>query len=469
MSGPGAQGGMFATGRSGGLSRRTVLRGLGVSVALPWLEAMAGASGAAAKAAERTGARMAGAAEIPLRMAFIFTPNGVHSPAWLPEGVGAGYRLSPTLEPLGAVREHFSVLTGLTLDRARSNGDGPGDHARSAASFLTGCQARKTSGNDIHLGVSVDQFAAKQIGERTRLPSLELGCEYSQPTGSCDSGYSCAYTSNVAWRDEDTPVPKMVDPAAVFDRMFGDVRSTVQQRERLRRRASVLDFVLEDSARLERRLGVADRRKLDEFQTSVREIERRISLAMAETGEDRAPDTPAPAGIPRRLGEHIDLMYDMLLLAFQMDATRVGTFMVATGGSNRTIPEIGVTSGHHELSHHQNNQEMIEKIRRIDRFYIERFARFLGRMAATPEGEGSLLDNCMIMHGSGICDGNIHNHENLPILLAGRGGGTIDPGRLIAYPGETPLCSLYMALLRRMGCDVASFGDADQELGWLSA
>ncbi|MBK7404652.1 MAG: DUF1552 domain-containing protein [Phycisphaerales bacterium] len=445
-----------------GVSRRAVLRGVGVSLALPWLESLGGFSSGLASVARGAGT----GAVFPLRMACIFTPNGVHHPAWQVGGPDGA--LSPTLEPLESVRQYVNIMSGLTLDRARSNGDGPGDHARSAASFLTGCQARKTSGNDIHLGVSVDQFAAQQIGARTRLPSLEIGCEYSQPAGSCDSGYSCAYTSNVSWRDEDTPVPKMVDPAAVYERMFGDLRSTAAQRDRLRRRASVLDFVLDDSERLERRLGQADRRKLDEFQTSVREIEHRISLAMAETGEAAAPEEPAPAGIPRRIGEHIDLMYDMLLLAFRMDATRVSTFMVATGGSNRTIPEIGVTSGHHELSHHQNNEEMIEKIRRIDRFYIERFARFLGRMAATEEGEGSLLDHSMILHGSGICDGNIHNHENLPILLAGRANGTIDPGRVIDYPTETPLCSLYLAMLRRMGCDVASFGDADQELGRLS-
>lgn len=458
---------LFVPGRSGGLSRRTVLRGMGVAMALPWLEAMGGLGGSLARAAGSAAGGGAGGA--PLRMAFIFTPNGVNYPHWLPQGEGRDFALSPTLQALAPVREHVNILTGLTLDKARANGDGPGDHARSSASFLTGRQARKTAGNDIHLGVSVDQFAAAQVGRHTRLPSLEIGCEHSQPAGNCDSGYSCAYTSNISWRDEDTPVPKMVDPAAVFERMFGDALSTAEQRTRLRRRGSVLDFVLEDSERLESRLGSADRRKLDEFQTSVREIERRVQLAAAESGEARLPEAEPPAGIPRKISEHIDLMYDMLLLAFRMDVTRIGTFMVGTGGSNRPFPELGITSGHHELSHHRENGEMIEQIRRIDRFYTERFARFVQKMAETPEGEGSLLDNCMILHGSGICDGNIHNHENLPIVMAGRGGGWMEPGRLISYPRETPLCGLYLAMLDRMGCDVAEFGDATEPLGRLDA
>ncbi len=428
-------------------------------MALPWLEAMGGMSSVARAAGGVLGASgEAGAA--PLRTAFIFTPNGVNYPHWLPEGEGRNFRLSPTLSPLERVRKHINVVTGLTLDKARSNGDGPGDHARSSATFLTGRQARKTSGNDINLGVSVDQFAARQIGHQTRLPSLEIGCENSRPAGNCDSGYSCAYTSNVAWRDENTPVPKSVDPAVVFERLFGDATGKAERRDRMRRRSSVLDYVSTDAERLERRLGVADRQKLDEFQTSVREIERRIQHAMTETGDEPLPDYDAPVGIPRKLSEHIDLMYDMMLLAFQTDSTRIATFMVGVGGSNRSLAEIGVSEGHHELSHHQHNEGMVEKIRRIDRFYVERFAAFLERMAATPEGRGSLLDNCIIMHGSGISDGNIHNHENLPIVLAGGGGGTMHTGRLLHYPKETPMCDLYMALLERMGCDVASFGDS---------
>ncbi|MCC7388917.1 MAG: DUF1552 domain-containing protein [Phycisphaerales bacterium] len=457
----------FVTGRAGGIPRRALLRGLGVSMALPYLEAMTGltATGSVARAA---GALLAEPAKAPLRVAFIFTPNGVHYPAWLPTGEGPNYTLSPTLEPLAPVRRHLNILTGLTLDKARANGDGPGDHARSSATFLTGCQARKTSGNDINVGISVDQFAARQVGHLTRLPSLEIGCEHTRPAGNCDSGYSCAYTSNISWADEDTPVPKMVDPAAVFERLFGDAAGASARRDRIRRRASILDYVRDDADTLGKRLGKADQRKLDEFQTSVREIERRVQIAMDQSADEPLPDRPAPAGIPRKLGDHIDLMYDMMLLAFQTDTTRIATCMLGTGGSNRSMPDIDIREGHHELSHHQNNQDMIDKIRRIDRFYAERFAAFLQRLADTPEGHGSLLDNCLILHGSGISDGNTHNHENLPILLAGRAGNTIDTGSHIALEPETPMCNLYMSILQRMGCDVATFGDATGPLPGLT-
>ncbi|GAB4386632.1 MAG: DUF1552 domain-containing protein [Phycisphaerales bacterium] len=445
-----------------GMSRRAALRGLGVTMALPWLEAMAGTSSAIARAA--TPAQAASAKLTPLRMAFVFTPNGVNYPNWEPKGAGREFALSPALEPLADVREHINVMTGLTLDKARANGDGPGDHARSSASFLTGCQARKTAGNDIHIGISVDQFAARQIGMRTRLPSLEIGCEGSRKAGNCDSGYSCAYTTNISWSDEDTPVPKLIDPAAVFEALFGNAEQTASRRALLRRRASILDFVADDARWLEQRLGVSDRRKLDEFQTSVREIERRVQRAVNESDQQPLPDVESPAGIPRSLTEHLDLMYDMLLLAFRMDVTRIATFMTGNGGSNRSIPEIGIKEGHHALSHHRGDQDMIEKIRRIDRFYVERFARFVGRLAECQEGEGSLLDNCMIMFGSGIGDGNRHNHEDLPIVFAGRGGGTIDTGRLLSYPRNTPICNLYLEMLQRMDCDVASFGDSTGSL-----
>ncbi|MCA9299218.1 MAG: DUF1552 domain-containing protein, partial [Phycisphaerales bacterium] len=307
-------------------------------------------------------------------------------------------------------------------------------------------------------GVSVDQVIASQIGSRTRLPSLELGCEHGRRAGSCDSGYSCAYSSNISWRDEDTPLPKVVDPGAAFERMFGDIGESSANRWHMRRRASILDYVREDARRLEGRLGAADRRKLDEFQESVREIERRVQQAQAEQAD--LPDVEVPTGIPREASRHIDLMYDMLLLAFRMDVTRVSTLMVGTGGSNRTFPEIGVMDGHHHLSHHRNNTEMVEKIRRIDAFYTERFASFVERMRSTPEGEGSLLDSCMIMYGSGICDGNRHNHENLPIIMAGRGGGAMTTGSFVEFKRETPLCDLYLSIIRSMGCEADAFGDS---------
>jgi hypothetical protein len=450
------------TGQVRPMSRRTMLKGLGVAMALPMLEAMGTTSHAIAAT---------GNGVTPTRMAMVFAPNGVNYDHWVPKGQGKRYELSPTLKPLEGVRQHVNVMTGLTLDKARANGDGPGDHARSSATFLTGRQARKTSGNDIRLGVSVDQFAAQQIGDKTRLSSLEIGMEHGRSAGRCDSGYSCAYVSNVSWADEDTPVPKITNPIDVFERMFGEVgnvEAEAAKQERLRRRSSILDYVMHDTQRLERRLGKADRNKIDEFQTSIREIERRVQLAKG--GDDIAvPDVKPPTEAPTKLSERIDLMYDMMILAFRMDVTRISTFMLGNGGSNKRFEELNILDGHHTLSHHRNNAQMVDKIRRIDRYYVEGFSRFVKKMAETPDGQGSLLDHSMVLYGSGICDGNRHNHENLPIVLAGRANGSIDTGRLIAYDRETPLCNLYMSMLDRMKVDVAEFGDATGRLKGLKA
>lgn len=437
------------------VSRRAVLKGLGVTLALPWLESLARAAGPGQAVA------FGSTDAAPVRLAFVFMPNGVNYDAWNPAAgeTETEFALSPTLEALAPVRRHLNVITGLTLQKARANGDGPGDHARSAASFLTGSQARKTSGNDIRLGVSIDQVAAASLGARTRLPSLELGCEHGPSAGGCDSGYSCAYSNNISWRDESTPMAKIIDPAAAFERLFGDATQAAAAQERLSRRQSILDFVLEDTRALSARLGVADRRKVDQFQTAVREVERRIDRARHETQPPPLPHMKAPEGIPEKLSEHIDLMYDMLLLAFQTDTTRVATLMMAGDGSNRTFPEIGVKEGHHHLSHHQNNQDMIEKIRLIDRFYADRFCRFVQKLAAAREGEGALLDNTLVVFGGGISDGNRHNHEDLPIVLAGGGGG-VRTGRLVQTPRETPLCNLYLSMLERAGIPQAGFADS---------
>lgn len=449
------------------LSRRTALRGLGVCIALPWMEAMQGRA-AAQSVPGQSGSPPSpgtpGGDPAPTRLAFVFMPNGVNYEAWDPKGEGPGFELSPTLEPLAPVWDHVNVITGLTNQHARANGDGPGDHARSSAAFLTGCQPRKTAGNDIHNGVSVDQYAAAQVGTRTRLPSLELGCEQTQRAGNCDSGYSCAYTSNIAWRDETTPVPKLVDPADAFDRLFGDATQAALAQQRMSRRQSILDFVLEDSRALASSLGAADRRKLDQYQNAVREVELRIERARVAAAPRKAPDVPPPAGIPAQIGEHMDLMFDMLALAFQTDTTRIGTLMLAGDGSNRVFPEIGVKEGHHHLSHHQNDQDMIDKIRRIDRFHVERFARFVERLARMREGEGTVLDHSLIVFGGGISDGNRHNHENLPVLLAGRGSGSVETGRLIRAPVETPLCNLYLSMLDRVGCGPERFADSTGRL-----
>lgn len=451
------------TGRVKPLSRRTMLKGLGVAMALPLLDAMGTTRALAA----------AGGTKTPTRMAFVFAPNGVNYEHWLPTGNGSRYQLSPTLQPLEEVRQHVNIMTGLTLDKARANGDGPGDHARSSATFLTGAQARKTSGNDIRIGVSIDQFAAQQVGDQTRLPSLEIGLEPARTAGNCDSGYSCAYTTNVSWSDEDSPVPKINSPLEVFERLFGktgfdNLEAEAAKQDRLRRRASILDYVMQDTQRLERKLGKSDRNKIEEFQTSIREIERRVQ--MAKSSDDIVvPDVKPPTEEPTKLSERIDLMYDMMRLAFQMDVTRISTFMLGNGGSNKRFDELDILDGHHTLSHHRNNAEMVEKIRRIDRYYAEGFARFVKKMAETPDGKGSLLDHSMILFGSGICDGNKHNHEDLPIVMAGRANGSIDTGRLINYRRETPLCNLYMSMLDRMGADVAEFGDATGRIEGLKA
>jgi uncharacterized protein DUF1552 len=405
-----------------------------------------------------------------------FLPNGMCMGDWTPGKEGPGFELPATLQPLEAVRDQVTVLSGLACDNARAKGDGPGDHARSAAAFLTGAHPYKTAGKGIKLGVSVDQVAAKAIGSQTRLPSLELGLDRGALAGNCDSGYACAYVSNISWSSETTPVPKEVNPSAVFDRLFGarSEREAAEGRaKRLRYRKSILDFVADDAKRLNRELGKSDQRKLDEFTTAVREIEKRVERDREQQAQAKArahvPDVKLPEEVPDDAQEHFRLMADMLVLAFQMDLTRVSTFMVASDGSDRTYRQLGVSEGHHTLSHHGNNKEKIDQIRKIDKFHVEQFAYFLQKLASIREGDRSLLDNSMILFGCGIGDGNRHNHNDLPILLAGRGGGTIAPGRHLQYEKNTPLCNLYVSMLERMGAKVDRFGDSTGPVANLSA
>jgi hypothetical protein len=409
-------------------------------------------------------------------MAMFFLPNGMCMEDWTPAKVGADFELPPTLKALEPLKNQVSVLSGLALDNARAKGDGPGDHARSAAAFLTGAHPYKTAGKDIKLGVSVDQLAAKTVGTQTRLPSLEVGLERGAMAGNCDSGYACAYSSNISWSSETTPVPKEVNPSAVFDRLFGprNEREAAEGRaKRLRYRKSILDFVAVDAKRLGRVLGRDDPRKLDEFQTSVREIEQRVERDRQRQAEAKAmskvPDVKLPEEIPDDIQEHFRLMTDMLVLAFQMDLTRVSTFMVASDGSDRTYRMLGISEGHHTLSHHGNNKEKIDQIRKIDKFHVGQFAYFLKRLSEVKEGGKSLLDNSMILFGCGIGDGNRHNHNDLPVLLAGRAGGGITPGRHLQYEKNTPLCNLYVSMLDRMGVKVDRFGDSTGPLANLIA
>lgn len=440
------------------LSRRTLLKGMGTALALPWMEAMLPTRSLLPRiAAQQT-------ESAPLRMAFFYVPNGMHMPDWTPDKEGARYTMPKTLESIASHREDFSILSGLTLNGARALGDGGGDHARSVASFLTGAHPKKTDGADIKNGMSVDQLAAESIGAETRLPSLELGLEPSAPAGRCDSGYSCVYTSNMSWRTPTSPVAKEVNPQAVFDRMFGAPDEVDSQRGKARRelyRQSVLDLVREDADDLRRTLGINDQRKLDEYLYAVRQIERRISSADKLEGQEiGAPDYPRPEGVPEKFAEHVTLLMDLMVLAFQTDTTRISTLMFANAGSNRSYRQIDVGDGHHDLSHHGNNQGKQEKIASINRYHVSLFKHFMDRVAEVPDGDKRLIDNCMIVYGSGISDGNRHNHDDLPIVLAGHGAGTLRPGRHIRYDRETPLTNLYLSMLKRVGVRVDGFSDS---------
>jgi len=445
------------------LSRRTLLRGLGCAVAIPWLESMGpmvnwarGATTPAGKAA-------------PNRMAFLYVPNGKNMKDWTPATEGAGFELPAILQPLKGVRDQLMVLTGLTVDKARPHGDGGGDHARAMGAFLTGAQPRKTDGTNIRSGISVDQVAASRLADQTRLPSLEIGCEPGSMAGNCDSGYSCVYSSTMSWRSATTPLPKEVNPKLVFERLFGSGRNG-DRAQRDARRKSILDFVRQDAGDLQNRVGTNDRRKLDEYFSAIRDIELRIQRA-EKLPEPKLPDTGIvqPKGIPAEYPEHLRLMCDMLVLAFQADVTRVCTFVLANEGSNRPYSFIGVRDGHHDLSHHGNDPTKKSRIRDINTFHTTQLAYLLQKLRSIPEGDGTLLDHSMIAYGSGNSDGNAHNHDDLPILLAGGGCGTLSSGRHIRYAKDTPLNNLWMSMLDRMQVNVDSVGDATGRLKGLQA
>jgi len=459
------------------MDRRTALKGVGLAIGLPLLEAMipGGCFGGKAYADEKKSALAAagmgggGSSKTPVRLAFVAIPNGMWMDHFTPPAPGPLTNLPPSLKPLESLRGDFSVLSGLEQDNAKAKGDGPGDHARSAAAFLTGAHPFKTAGSNIKLGVSVDQIAAKAIGQQTHLPSLELGCDAGRKAGECDSGYACAYVSNISWADETTPMPKLVDPAMVFERMFGKDNGQFDMQRKMAERKSILDYVREDTRRLEKQVGLSDVRKLDEFTTSLRELERRIENNL-KNKESVAPPAgfARPTAIPKEYAEHLKLMYDMMIVAFQTDCTRVCSFQVASEGSNRSFSFMGVSGAHHELSHHGKKPDNVEAIKKIDHFYMSQFGYFLQRMKAVKEGSGTLLDNCLIMMGSGIGDGDRHNHDDLPIILAGKGGGTAVPGRHIVYPKNTPLCNLFISMLQRAKVTTTRFGDSTGPLAQLS-
>jgi len=445
------------------ISRRAVLRGLGAAVALPALEAMAPSFAKATFAGDKP--------QLPLRMAFMSFPNGVNNAHWFPKDIGANFALPKTLAPLDPVRGDVLVISGLAHDKARANGDGPGDHARSSATLLTGCQARKTDGKDIRAGVSIDQLAAEKIGGRTKLASIELGCEKGAMAGNCDSGYSCAYSSAIAWKSPTLPLPKEINPRALFTRLFGDPNQMAAERDRAKQamyRRSVLDLVSDDARRLDGDLGIADRRKLEEYLEAVRSIEKQIQSAEQNEAR-RLPQMEAPEGIPVEFPAYVKLMLDLMVVAFQTDTTRIATFVLANEGSNRTFPWIEVRDGHHSLSHHGGNVEKLDKIQKIDQFYVEQYTYLVRKMKATPEGEGTLLDNSMLFYGGAIGDGNRHNHNELPVLLAGGAQKSIETGRHIRYAKDTPLCNLFLSMLDRVGIKEEKFGDSTGRVGQLTS
>jgi hypothetical protein len=453
-----------AVQRGNSLSRRRFLRGVGAAVALPSMASML-PRGAMAAAIGANGALATTAAGNPLRMGFVYVPNGTIPSVWWPTGEGKNFEFNKTMEPLNPLKDKVQVVGGLDHILAYPGPDGPGDHARASGTFLTGVRVKKTAGADIHAGVSIDQVAAQQIGHLTRFPSLELSCDAVRKSGSCDSGYSCAYQYNLAWRSPTTPVAPEPNPRLLFERLFGSGEPGERRQSLVRRQQqqrSILDFVLEDAASVNATLAARDRMKMDEYLTSVREIEKRIQRAEQFASQAADPNMPTPAGVPTSFTDYVDLMFDMMVLAFQTDSTRIATFLTANEGSNRTFPEVGFAEGHHFLTHHRNDPDMVEKVKVIDHWYMERFARFLQKMEETKEADGSsLLSNSMIVYGSGNADGNRHTHVNLPIILAGGGGGTLTPGRYINFDAK-PCTNLFLSMVDRLGCSgIETHGDSD--------
>lgn len=436
------------------MQRRTVLRGVGTLMSLPLLDAML----------PENGVEAAPAGVAPIRLGYVFFPNGAIMPDWTPGTEGSDYELSKTLKPLEPVKSDINVISGLAQEQGYAHGDGPGDHARSAATFLTGVHPVKTAGANIRVGRSVDQVAVDAIGKTTRLPSLEIGLERGRTAGNCDSGYSCAYSSTISWKTPTTPMAKEINPRLVFNRLFGDKEGTAEERaKKAKYRRSILDLVARDAKRLRSRLGQTDQRKIDEYFTSVREIEERIEQAR-KSAELETPDFEIPNEIPRDTTLHMNLMYDLMLLAYRTNSTRVITYMLANEGSNRSYPMVDVKGGHHQLSHHRNDTSKVADLQKIDEYTVTQFAGFVKKMRETREGEGSLLDHSMIVLGSGLGDGNRHRHEDLPVILAGRAGGTVSTGRHLRVPNKTPLNNLFLSMLHRVGSPVDSFGDSTGEL-----
>jgi len=455
------------------LSRRTVLRGLGTALALPVLDAMLPTVGFSASAG-------AAAAAGPRRLLWIYVPNGIDMQNWTPATFGAGYQLTPTLQPMAAFKDKMMVVTGLVCDKARANGDGAGDHARAMAAYLTGVQPRKTEGANIHVGISADQAAAMHIGHLTRFPSLELGIEQGISVGRCDSGYSCAYIHNLAWKNDTTPVTKDTDPRSVFDRLFSSndpTESAEAAAKRVARNKSMLDFVLDDASSIQNALGAADKAKLDQYMSSIREIELRIDRMKTEDAVQIPAGAVRPtnfvhttgvrssggANVLKNYPDAVALMLDMVVLAFQTDSTRVITLPFASEESNQSYPFADAPVPHHGTSHHMGDPAKMALLAKINLFHIKQLAYLAGKLDNIQEGNGSILDNSLIAYGSGNSDGQRHNHDNLPFLLLGKGGGTVATGRHVNF-NNVPTNNMWLAMLDRAGARLDALGDATAEL-----
>lgn len=437
------------------LPRRTFLKAVQATVALPFLDAMAPAFASTM-------------ADPPVRMAFFYVPNGIIMDAWNPDYEGKLAELPRALKALEPYKADMLHIGNLTHNTGRALLDGAGDHGRCCGSYLTGIQVKKSL-VDIKAGVSFDQIVANEVGSKTRFPSIELGMDDARQAGDCDSGYSCAYTNNLAWKSETQPLPPTLNPRTLFERLFGSGQPmTPEERQRQAKyRRSILDFVTDDTHRLEGSLGPTDRRKLDEYLTAIRDVELRIQRAESDNRQID-PHMDKPYGVPADFAEHFKLMSDMIAIAFQADLTRIVTFLITHEGTSRPYRELDIPDGHHPLTHHRNQAELMEKVRRINEYHVKQFAGFIDKMKSAKEGDRSLLDNSMIVYGAGLSDGNAHLHEDLPTVVMGRGGNYFKTGQRMKVRRETPMCNLFLTMMDRMGVHVEHFGDSTGRLQGLN-
>jgi hypothetical protein len=427
------------------LPRRTFLKGVGATLSLPLLDAMVPAATALAKTP----------AKPVRRLGYVFMPMGCDITRWTPPGGEKLDKLSPILSSLEPVKQDVTIVSNLELANAY-----PGSHATSNSAFLSAAKAKVTESTDYYLGTTADQIAARHIGQSTQLPSLEMAMDLLKLVGQCDNGYACVYQNNLSWSSPTTPLPAEAHPRIVFESLFGEGGTAKERRAALRERASLLDSVSEEITRLQRELGPADRAKLEEYLTAVREVERRIQTAESDGAKNQLPDLDRPLGVPASYADHARLMFDLQVLALQGDVTRVTTFQLARETSNRTYPEIGVPDPHHPLSHHGNNAEKVARMAKINSFHVSLFAEFVQKLKKTTDGNGSLLDHSLYLYGSGMGNPNVHDHTNLPTIVAGGGAGKMRGGRHIQYDKPTPLANLHLSLLNKVGVPVESFADS---------